>query len=444
MSKSRKAVARRVARAPADSGGLKAVTWDFGPHYQPKFNYAKEVGDGMNSSVLVALLFWLMRTFPEAPISIERREEEQWRQDYDHAMAKLLRTPNPYYGGRVLWQATILDYVFGNAYWLKVRNGYDKVVEVWWVPSALIAPVWDEARWPGEFIHHYKYTVNGQAKEIAPRDVVHFRFGMSSTNQRVGVSPMQSMLRDIYVDDQASTFTAAILRNLGIIGIVFSPATGAPPIPPGKTKDFKDTAQKEFTGEKRGSAAVFSQPIEAKVLSYNLQGFDVGPIRDIAEERLSATLGIPAAIVGFGTGLQQTKVGATMKELKASAWDQCIMPAQAVLAEELDRSLLPEFQANPSLFRTKFDTSEVRALREDAKEMADRLGSLASDGIITLAEARKPLGFDVKPEHDVYYRPSNAVAVKTPGEKVEPPKPDTPPAPADKTPDGGDNAAPTA
>lgn len=427
--KTGKAVVRR-ARKQVDVG-MHAVTWDFAPA-GTNFNYQAKVGDGLKSSVLVALLSWLMRTFPEAPACVERREQDRWSMVWNHPLGARIRQPNPYYSGRVLWMATVLEFAFGNAYWRKIRNGFDEVVELWWIPSALIQPVWDDVRWPNTFIHHYEYKVgNRRPENLSPDDVVHFRFGMHPDNQRMGFTPLAAMVREIYVDDQASNFTASVLRNLGILGLVFAPKTGAPPIPPGKLQEFKDYVQTNFTGDKRGQAMAFSNPIDAQVLAYNLQGFDMGPIRDIAEERLSAALGIPAAVVGFGTGLQQTKVGATMRELIGQAWNGCIMPMQAILAEELDRSLLPDFVKNDNIFRVQFDTSDVRALREDEQQKSDRLGKLAAEGLISVGEARQGLGFEVRPEHDVYYRPSNVTPVQKPNEKPEPQVPKAPPGGTD-------------
>ncbi len=410
-----------------------AVAWEFGLP-GTSFNYAAEVKDGLRSSVVVAVLNWKMRAFPEAPVVVERRENEQWRTVSDHGLAKLLRTPNPYYGGRVLWMATVMDFSFGEAYWLKVRNGMGEVVELWWVPRALIRPMWDDRQRPETFITHYQYTTAGRTVDVPTEDVVHFRFGMDPMNPRRGFSPLASVFREVYVDDQASNFTAAILRNLGIIGLIFSPKEGA--IPPGKLQEFKEYVQANFTGDKRGQALAFGAPTDASVLSYNLQGFDMGPVRDIAEERVSAATGIPAAVVGFGTGLQQTKVGATMREMIQLAWKGAIMPEQEIIADELDRSLLPEFQSNVGLFRVKFDASQVRALWEDEKEKAARLLDLMSGGVITLAEGRQELGFEVRDEHKVYYRPTGVVAVRTPAEEVMPPTPPAAPAPPD-APKGG-------
>lgn len=412
--------ARRDTGAKAVTFSPANVTWNFHAPGSTKFNYAAEVGNGLGSSVLVSLLCWLMRTFPESPAVVEKRDADQWKLQWGHQMSRLIARPNPYYTGRVLWMATVMEFAFGNAYWLKVRNGLDEVVELWWVPSALMRPVWDPAN-KESFIDYYQYSVNGHTYDVEPRDVVHFRFGLHPENPRMGYTPLAAMVREIYVDDQASNFTASVLRNLGIVGIVVSPKVGEK-IPADKLQQTKEYLQQNFTGDKRGQGLVFGAPTDVQLLQYNLQGFDVGPIRDIAEERLSAALGIPAAVVGFGTGLQQTKVGATMRELIQQAWNGCIMPMQAILGEELDRSLLSDFQDNTNIFRSQFDTSDVRALREDEKDKADRLSSLAEKGVITLAEARRPLGFPIGPEHDVYYRPSNVTAVKRPDEQPEPPK----------------------
>lgn len=406
----RKAGAKALAFDPA------GVSWDF---VLPGtgFNYAREVGDGLKSSVVVAALNWIMRAFPEAPAVTEKYDNEQWRVVPNHDLAMLLRQPNPFYSGRCLWMATAMDFCFGESFWLKVRDGYDKVSELWWVPRALIAPKWD-LQDPTSFISYYEYRVAGKVQRLDVRDVVHFRFGMDPANIRRGFSQLAAIFREVYVDDQASNFTASILRNLGIVGLVFSPE--GVNIPPNKLEEFKKYVQMNFTGDKRGQAMAFASPMKAQLLQYNLQGLDVGPIRDISEERVCAALGIPAAVIGFGTGLQQTKVGATMREMIQLAWRGSIMPTQEIIADELDRSLLLEFQKNTDLFRVKFDTSQVRALWEDEQQRTARVLEALSKGAIMVAEARRELGYEVRPEHQVYYRPVTIEAVSKP---TDPPQP---------------------
>ncbi len=143
--------------------------------------------------------------------------------------------------------------------------------------------------------------------------------------------------------------------------------------------------------------------IDAQVLAYNLQGFNVGPIRDISEERVCASLGIPAAVIGFGTGLQQTKVGATMREMIQLAWRGAVMPMQKIIAGELKRSLIWEFQDNPNLFRVRFDASKIHALWEDDTQKAQRIAALVEGSILTVGDGRRELGYPVDPTQPDYY-----------------------------------------
>jgi phage portal protein BeeE len=364
-------------------------------------DFATEVKNGLYSSVITSALAWVMRTFPEAPCVVQRSVDERWENIAGHEMTRLLRKPNKRYGGRVLWMATAMDFCYGEAFWLKIRNGAGAVVELWWVPRALITPMSDPDT-PGD-LNYYAYRPGyGPEIKLSVDDVVHFRFGMDPQNILRGFSPLAAVMREVYIDDQAANFTAAILKNLGIIGVIFSPKEGT--IPKDQAEALKAYVQGNFTGEKRAQAMMFTGGMDAKLLQYNLQGFDVGPIRDIVEERVSAALAIPAAVIGFGTGLQQTKVGATMREMVKLAWQGGIEPNQAIMADELDRSLLPEFQKNTDLFRAHFDTSQVEALTESPTERTTRVLLLVDKNVIKVTQAQRELGYPVDPSQDKYAR----------------------------------------
>ena len=105
---------------------------------------------------------------------------------------------------------------------------------------------------------------------------------------------------------------------MGIIGTIIAPKESGT-VSKENLKEAKNYVQKAFTGDNRAKFMVLGSPTDVTVMQYNMQGFDVSPIRDISEERVCAALGIPAAVVGFGTGLQQTKVGATMREMRRTA-----------------------------------------------------------------------------------------------------------------------------
>lgn len=374
-----------------------------------KFDYAKEVGDMLGSNVITAPVAWMMRTFPEAPPLVERREGEQWHIVEDHTLTQKFRNPNDFQSGEELLMSTVLDFVFGEAFWLKIRNATGRVVQLWWVPRQQMEP-----RWPDDgktFISHYEYGPQGSKKiDIDVADVVHFRFGNDPRNPRRGFSPLAALVRDVFTDDQAANFSAAILRNLGVIGIIISPKAGV--VPKDALDEVKKYLMQQFAGDKRGEPLALGAPTDVNLLTYNLSGFDVGPIRDVAEERVCAALGIPAAVVGFGTGLQQTKVGATMKEMRQLAWTGGVIPLQRIMAAKLTHALLPEFQTGSEVFRVRFDASQVRALWEDANEKHDRIRKDVQAGILTVAEAQRLLGYPVDDERDVYLQPVNLIQLQ--------------------------------
>jgi phage portal protein BeeE len=372
-------------------------------------DFKKEVGNGLGSSVLAAPLNWLMRTFPEAPPLVEQLREKEWGEVVAHDLTRLLRRPNPFYGGRILWMATILEFAFGEAFWLKIRNASGKVVQIWWVPCDTMEP-----KWPKDgktFISHYEYKPRGSgssAEDIDVRDVVHFRFGIDPDNTRRGLSPLGALWREIATDDQAANFTAAILRNLGIIGVVISPKEKSGGARKEDVEAVKKYLKEHFTGDKRGEPLALGSPTDVNLMQYNLQGFDVSPIRDVSEERVCAALGIPAAVVGFGTGLHQTKVGATMKEMRQLAWTGGVIPMQEIIADECDRSLVPEFEKDDD-YRLRFDSSKVRALWEDVNDKHDRIRKDVLAGIITVKQAQELLGYSIDGERDVYLQPVNLI-----------------------------------
>src|SRR3546814_12744510 len=97
---------------------------------------------------------------------------------------------------------------------------------------------------------------------------------------------------------------------------------------------------------------------------------DTGGARDVAEERVCALLGIPAAVVGFGAGLQQTKVGATMQQMSKQAWENGVLPFCRLAADELTRSLLPQFGKVDGL-DVFWDPADVPAMQGDEDPHAE-------------------------------------------------------------------------
>ncbi|MEP4422996.1 MAG: phage portal protein, partial [Nitratireductor sp.] len=339
----------------------------------------------------------------------------------DHGALALIARPNDYYGDLALWSGTLWSYcVAGNAYWLKVRNGVGKPVELWYVPHWTMTPKGSADG--SEFLSHYVYAPGGgiEPMTIESADVVHFRHGMDPRDPRLGLSPLDGAIREIFMDLESSNFVASLLRNMGVPGVVISPKTGGV-VAAEDVEATKTWFKEAFGGDQRGGPLVMGAPTDVSPYGFNPQQMNMSEARDIAEERVSASLGIPAAVVGFGAGLQSTKVGATMTELRKLAWHNGVLPIGRALADELDRSLVPEF-GNPSGLKAGWDTAEVLALRDDEDAETERWNKRVQGGWAMVAEAREATGMEVDDSHRIYLRPIASIEVPAgaPARRPEP------------------------
>ncbi|HSH45599.1 MAG TPA: phage portal protein, partial [Longimicrobiales bacterium] len=370
-----------------------------------------KVGDGRKSNVIMAPIQFIQRASAQAEPVLEERTGRLWRYtegpDGGPEMIDLLNEPNPYYDGGSLMDALRLSwFIDGNAYLLKVRNPLRAVRELWYVPHWMMDPKWPEDG--SQFISHYQYTPLRwkEPQQVRPSDVVHLRVGLDPDNTRKGLSPIKHVLREVMTDEEASEFSAYILHNMGVPGGVIAPKDASAVPKQEDVEAMKSFMKEGFSGKNRGEWLALGTPTEVHQFGFDPNRLMLGPLRDISEERVTSALGIPAAVVGFGAGLQQTKVGATMRELVRLARVNCIEPNDAKIARQLTRQLLPEFVADPSGLRLTFDYSNVPLFAEDEKDRADRAKTLVEGSVMMVSEAREMVGLPADETQRVYLRPN--------------------------------------
>lgn len=406
---------RLFGRLRAQLGGARALTrmlfrrdaarWWVLP--RSAYDYRREVGDGTGSATVMAPLHWIMRSFPEAPPALYWRDPSTGLEEqiYDHPMLRLLRRPNRHFSGPVLWMATVGDwFVDGNAYWAKVRDVGGRVRELWWVPSWMVEPRGDET----ELVTAYEYRPGGgRTVPLRPDDVIHFRFGLDPDDPRRGRSPLRSVLREVFTDDEAATFTAAMLRNMGVPGLIIAP-DGDFVVSGEDAEATREYVRAMFTGDHRGEALVMRGPTKVQQFGFSPEQLTLKDLRRIPEERVSAVIGVPAIVAGLGAGLDRSTF-ANYAEAREAAYEQAIIPTQALLAEELWFQLLPEFVAETELWqwRVGFDLNLVRVLQEDRLNLAKRLDLGVRGGWARVSEARRAAGLPVDPMDEVYLRQLN-------------------------------------
>jgi HK97 family phage portal protein len=357
-----------------------------------KLDYQSEVGELWKNSAVAACVGFIARTFPEAPIQICRHGGLDGDNVDGHPLASLLEAPNGDYSGPLLWMATLLSWtVSGNAYWVKLRGGggAGRVMGLYYVPHFQIAPQWPTDG--SEYISHYLYQVDGRQVRLPREDVVHFRNGLDPSNYRLGLSPLASVLREVVTDNEASTYAASILRNMGVPGIVITPKNDDAVLLDGDAEAIKRKFMARFTGDERGKPLVMSVPLDLHFPGFSPSDLMLDKVRDIPEERICAVLGIPPSVVGLGAGLDNLTYN-NLEQARRIAYENNIIPTQRLFAAELTSQLLPDFESDSDELYVRFDNRQVHCLQDDLGDLYTRVGTAFEQGLITRDEARAMIG----------------------------------------------------
>lgn len=399
--------------------------------------YSSDVGDGTYSSLIEACVSWIANAVTQTlPVVVSYKGPERFGVfDRQHPAARLIRRPTydarlgrSYYSWIPLIQATVLSLVVdGNAYWLKRRSGIGRVVQLWYVPHWMIEPY----RIQGEtqFLSYYRYRVGSQSYEVPSTDIVHFRDGLDPENIMRGLSKTKMLLRELYTDQAAAQFTASLLRRHSVPGIIVAPKM--PLENPDDADEVQRRLDQDFTGDNRGRSMALKGPADVYPYGFSPDQMKLGDIRDIPEERVSVSTGVQAAVVGFGAGLQSTKVGATMAELVDLSWQNGALPKIRLIGAEATEQLLPDFGENSEDTQIELDTTSVPIMADYHYKVAQKHELLVKGGIETRGQAQRALGQKSTNADNVYVLQAGVTIVDPDGKPMyTPPKPPPPTAPA--------------
>lgn len=421
----------RIKAALTVSLPTAGTSWASMP--QADANYLGKVGDGRGSSVVAAPMAWILRNWTEARLEVRQILADGTRDPLGvHPLAQRLRNPNAEYSGSTLQKATIGDYKLdGNAYWLIAMDRSGKIAEIWWAPKGTMEPMAlerqdDSPAAQTRMTSHYRYSPgNGRTYDVAPLGyvvpgtveglaVLHFRDGIDPDNPLKGYSALKAVLREIYTDDEASTYTASLLRNMGVPGIIVSPTDAGGALPPPGPEDVKETKRafhQATTGTRRGEPIIMTGPTRLDTFGYDPSQMDLASLRRIPEERVCGSLGVQPAACGLGAVLEQAKF-ANMQQAREASWEEGILPTQRDVAETITMKLMPLYEkGRADQFEVAYDVTSVRALQEDLDKIAQRAVTLLNGGVATLKEVRGMLNLESEDNQDFYRIPLNLIDV---------------------------------
>lgn len=363
------------------------------------------MGNGASNSAVVACLQTLGMSFSEATLMVKEFDKDGLQQELiNHPFTMLMRRPNPYMSGDIVQQYIInAMHVSGDAYLIKQKNNAGQLVALYPLMPENVTPKGND----DELITHYEYDTNTKSVLVTPQDMVHIRLGLDQTNHRQGFAPLRSVLREIYGDESAGQMATALLANSGVPNVVISPKQDF-----GLTETEAEQVQRAFKqkvgGKNRGMPLVLSGSMDVKKMAFSPTELDIGTLRRVPEERISAVLGVPAILAGLGAGLDRATYS-NASELREFFTESKLIPLWKQIAEELTQQVLLRDYEITDGTSAEYDFSDVRALQTDQDALYTRMNVGVQGGWITIKEAREEVGLPVDESQEVYLLDANKI-----------------------------------
>jgi HK97 family phage portal protein len=233
--------------------------------------------------------------------------------------------------------------------------------------------------------------------------MIHFRTGIDPRNARLGWSELKAAVRAICGLNECDTYTAAILRNMGIPGIIIGPGHADVNLQDDDIDIIKDQFREGYTSEHRGEPMVASRMFKVEKISMSPEELRLDKLPARLEDQVCAVIGVPPMVAGVSSGAQH-KTYANYGEARKAAYEDCLIPLQKAIAACLTHQLLIDFENTDLGYRVRFDYAGVQCLAEAETEVATRVGRLYKEfELITRAEGRQALGYDFTEDDEVYY-----------------------------------------
>jgi len=366
------------------------------------------------NSAALACLNVLGTAFSEPPLKVYLKNQEGMEYISNHPAELLLQNPNPNMTASLLNNYIVTSVaVYGDAFILKLRNDAGAVVQL--IP---LLPEMVEVKGNTEqLITKYEYKQKGNTMSILPEDMIHLRERIDPRNHRRGLAPLRSVMVEVLGDAAASQMGAALVKNTGVPSVVISPKNDLS-MTSDEAENIAEVFGRRFGGENRGRPLVISGgEVDIKTLSFSPKDLEIGKLRYINEERISAVLGVPAILAGLGSGLERATYS-NVRELREFFTEQKLIPMWNHFANEFTKQLLlQDFEDNTD-YCFKYDLSNVRALSQDEDATMQRVVTGFNAGFVTVNEARQANQLPALDNGDYFVRNMTIAEVPVDGTDV--------------------------
>jgi HK97 family phage portal protein len=300
-------------------------------------------------------------------------------------LVSLLARPNDQLDSFRLWLWTSATYdVYGEAYWLKLRDDRGRVRELQPMHPANVIVRRDEL---GELVYYYSAGVRDVSllPPIPAADVVPFT-SYNPENLVRGLSTLEGLRETLYADDASRRATASFWRRGARPSVALThPGT----LSDGAQKRLRAMWEKNHVGaDLMGGTAILEEGLTPTVLQLNAEEMQYVESRKLNREEVCAAYDVPPPVVHILDRATYSNVTEQMR----SMYRDTMAPRLGMFESAVAHHLVPDFDRSGRTL-ARFDLDEV--LRGDFETRSTAVRELISSGVMKPAEAR-PL-FNLNP-----------------------------------------------
>jgi HK97 family phage portal protein len=359
--------------------------------------------------------------YPEPPLVAMKRAPAGSIPLPSSPITKLLQRPNEQLSGRALRAyISLFKSVSGSCYLWKSRSSSGRVVELWPLSDAQIRPIGGTDR----LTERYEFTgPNGQPEPVPEDDIIHLKWMPDPLYPWRGLGPMQSCLREIDTDNEATRMVFDLLKNDCMPRNALVIPAGAPELSDEQRKRLKEETAEKIGGRNKGKLLLMEGGMDIKRLSLDLREMETKALRAIPEARICAAFRVSPMLIGLNVGMDASTFNNYEEARKSFSANTCV-PMWANDSDEITEGLVYEFTDDPDVI-IGFDISQVASLSflvEQKREMA--LKGLTA-GAWLVNEYRAACGLPADDGGNIYLRglAMQEVQAQIPGVKQPKEKP---------------------
>ena len=302
----------------------------------------------------------------------------------NHPLQRLLERPNDVWDGGQLLRAVESGLaLWGSAFVAMARDRDGVPYEMWPLRSDEVHVVADATdRTVRGFIHE---TADGRSAYLPEEMLWYRRFNPS--RPLAGFSSMAPAREAVDMSSEALRFNRRFYVHSAIPPDLVITTDGNPN--QDEIDRMLETWQDRLNDSNRvHRPIVMGGGIDVKRLGSNHSEMEFIAALQWSVEEVSRAFGVPKV---FLSEFEDATL-ANVRTMEQFLWRNTIIPELKMLEDGINHRLVPHFARFPNELEVRFNPSDVEAVQESQSDRADRLATLVSAGIMSVAEARRELG----------------------------------------------------